>query len=106
MKESKFQHDLIEELEAMFPGCMILKNDPNYIQGIPDLTIFYKKKWATLEVKKSEKAKRQPNQKYYVEKMNKMSFSAFIFPENKEEVLNELQSTFKPKRSTRVSKRK
>ena len=103
MLENKFQSELIKEIKELFPGCIVLKNDPNYIQGIPDLTIFYKKKWATLEVKKSAKAKRQPNQKYYVEKMNKMSFSAFIFPENKEEVLNELQSTFRSKRSTRIS---
>lgn len=80
----------------MFPGCMVIKNDPNYIQGIPDLTIFFRDKWATLEVKKSAKARHQPNQDYYVDKMNNMSFSRFISPENKEEVLNELQHTFGP----------
>ena len=73
-----------------------MKNDPNYIQGIPDLTVFFKDKWATLEVKKSNKAKHQPNQDYYVEKMNDMSFSRFISPENKEEVLSELQKSFGP----------
>lgn len=80
----------------MFPGCVVLKNDPNYIQGIPDLTIFYRDKWATLEVKKAANASHQPNQDYYVEMMNHMSFSSFIYPENKEEVLNELQLTFGP----------
>ena len=80
----------------MFPGCMVIKNDPNYIQGIPDLTILFRDKWATLEVKKSAKARHQPNQDYYVDKMNNMSFSRFISPENKEEVLNELQHTFGP----------
>lgn len=106
MKESDFQKELKDDLQKIFPGCIVLKNDANMIQGIPDLLILYKKKWAALEVKKSENANRQPNQKYYVDLMNKMSYAAFIFPENKEEVLNELQSTFKPKRSARVSKRK
>lgn len=91
MLENKFQSDLIKEIENRFPGCLIMKNDPNYIQGIPDLLILYKDKWASLECKKSEKSKHRPNQDYYVEKMNDMSFSAFIFPENKEEVLNDLE---------------
>lgn len=78
----------------MFPGCIILKNDPNYLQGIPDLTIFWHDRWATLEVKKDAKASHQPNQDYYVDIMNQMSFSRFIYPENKEEVLHELQHAF------------
>ena len=106
MLENKFQSDLIKELKELFPGCMVLKNDPNYIQGIPDLLILYGKKWASLECKKSADAPARPNQPYYVKRMNKMSFSRFIFPENKEEVLNELQSAFKSRRSTRISKRK
>lgn len=94
MKESKFQAELIAELKQMFPGCFVLKNDAGYIQGIPDLTILYEEKWATLECKKSAKANVQPNQKYYVERMNSKGFSAFIFPENREEVLNELRVHF------------
>ena len=92
--ESKFQSTLIKDLKKLFPGCIVLKNDPNYIQGIPDLTIFWKDKWATLEVKKDAKASHQPNQDYYVENMNAMSFSRFIYPENKMEVLHELQQSF------------
>lgn len=90
MKESWFQRGLVQELKNRFPGCMVLKLDP-YIDGIPDLLILYKDRWATLECKASAKAVHQKFQDYYVDKMNKMSFSAFIFPENKEEVLNELQ---------------
>ncbi len=93
--ENKFQGKLIKELEELFPGCIVMKNDPNYIQGIPDLTILYKNHWATLECKKSENAKHGPNQDDYVEAMNKMSFSAFIYPENKEEVLNDLQQALR-----------
>ena len=94
MLESKFQGKLIKELKEMFPGCIVIKNDSSYIQGIPDITIFYGKRWATLECKKSKDAPSRPNQPYYVKKMNDMSFSAFIYPENKEEVLNELQQAF------------
>lgn len=92
--ESNFQSKLITELKHMFPGCIVLKNDPNYLQGFPDLTIFWNDKWATLEVKRSEKAPIQPNQRYYVDIMNHMSFSRFIYPENKEVVLDELQQSF------------
>lgn len=94
MLESKFQSELIHEINTRFPGCIILKNDPAYLQGVPDLLILHQDKWASLECKRSSKAKTQPNQKYYVDKMNQMSFSRFINPENKEEILNELQQAF------------
>lgn len=89
--ERDFQAKLIKELKITFKGCIIVKNDPNYIQGIPDLLILYNDRWAALEVKKSEHAHHQPNQEYYVDLMNQMSFAAFIYPENKEEILYELQ---------------
>ena len=92
--ESKFQAELIKELKTIFPGCIIQKQDSGRIQGIPDLLILYEDKWAALEGKKSESASHRPNQDYYVDVMNDMSFAAFIYPENKEEVLNELQQTF------------
>ena len=89
--ERDFQAKLIKELKVMFKGCIIVKNDPNYIQGIPDLLILYNDRWAALEVKKSKHAHHQPNQEYYVDLMDQMSFAAFIYPENKEEILYELQ---------------
>lgn len=95
MMENNFQRELIKDLHTLFPGCIVTKNDPNHIQGIPDLTVFYKHHWATLEGKREEDAAHQPNQDYYVEKMNRMSFSRFIYPENKEEVLRELQEAFR-----------
>lgn len=94
MKENAFQSKLVKELKNMFVGCIVIKEDANHIQGIPDLLILYKDKWASLECKKNKEASRQPNQEYYVEKMNNMSFSRFIYPENKEEVLYELQQAF------------
>lgn len=95
MLESGFQAKLIRELKNMFPGCIVLKNDSSYIQGIPDLLILYKTRWASLECKKNAFAKRQPNQEYFVKQMNEMSFSRFICPENKEEILDELQQAFR-----------
>lgn len=106
MAESDFQSKLIKELEDRFPGCIVMKTDPKYIQGIPDLLVLYKKKWALLECKRSKKEPRRPNQEYYVDLLDRLSFSRFIFPENKTEVLNELQQTFQPGRKTRVSRTK
>lgn len=94
MLESQFQRDLIREIQQLLPGSIVLKNDPNYIQGIPDLLVLYKDRWAALEVKNSEKASHRPNQEYYVANMNLMSFARFIFPENKEEVLDALLRSF------------
>lgn len=90
--ESGFQDGLIDTLEKMFPGCMVFKMDQ--IQGIPDLLVLWRDRWATLECKQHSRAKKQPNQEYYVGKMNDMSFSRFVSPENKEEVLSELQQAF------------
>lgn len=94
-RENEYQAKLIKKIKSEFPGCVVLKNDPNYIQGFPDLTVFYEDKWAALEVKRSVNAKRQPNQPYYVDKLNEMSFARFVCPENEEEVLHELQQAFR-----------
>lgn len=94
MLESQFQAKLIKELKKRFPGCIVMKNDSGYLQGFPDLLILYNDKWASLECKQSAGAKRRPNQEYYVGKMDEMSFSRFICPENKEEVLYDLQQSF------------
>ena len=102
-RESKFQKELIDELEEKYPGCVILKNDPLYKQGFPDITILYDEHWAVLECKRSENEPHRPNQDFYVDKLNKMSYSAFIFPENKEQVLYELEQTLKPRRKPRIS---
>lgn len=94
MKESKFQKKVIDDLKERFDGCMVLKNDANYIQGIPDLLLLWRNKWAALEVKQTENAHHQPNQDYYVKRMNDMSCAFFISPENEEEVLNDIQRSF------------
>ena len=90
MRESKFQAKLIRDIKERLPECIVLKNDPTYWQGIPDLTVFNNDKWATLEVKKSANATHQPNQDYYVEMMDRMSFSRFVYPENRDAVFSDL----------------
>jgi hypothetical protein len=104
MLESKFQASLIKNIKDRFPGCVVLKNDANYKQGIPDLTVFYKDKWAWLETKRSRNASHQPLQDYYIDRGNEMSFARFVSPENESEVLDELQQAFQPRRKTRVSR--
>lgn len=94
-KESEFQKKLKDRLKEQFPGCMVLKNDPNQIQGVPDLTVLYEDKWAALEVKRSQGASHRPNQNYYIDKMSKMSYASFVSPENVDEVFKELEEVFR-----------
>lgn len=93
-RESSFQADLKKDLKKRFPESIVVKSDPLQVQGIPDLLIFSGRRWAALECKRYKSASHRPNQDYYVDKMNEMSFSRFIYPENKEDVLNELQEFF------------
>lgn len=97
-RENKFQSALIKELKVIFPGCLVLKNDSSYCQGIPDLLVLYEDRWAMLECKRSSSATHRPNQDYYIQKLDNMSYASFISPENKEEVLDELQQTFQSRR--------
>lgn len=94
MRENEYQAKLIKKLKVLFPGCMVLKNDPSYKQGIPDLSVFYKNHWAMLEVKQDSKASKRPNQENYISWANENSFGAFIYPENEKEVLDALARQF------------
>lgn len=94
--ERDYQRGLIKRIKNEFPDAMVLKNDPTYIQGIPDLTVFHENRWATLEVKKSSKETPAPNQEHYVERMNGMSYSAFVNPDNESEVMDDLRKLFRP----------
>lgn len=104
VRESKFQAELIRDLKDLFPGCIVIKNDPNYIQGIPDLLILYYNTWAALECKRSIYEPYRPNQEYYLEVMDDMAFASMICPENREAVLYELQQSFPIRRVTCFSK--
>lgn len=94
MKESQFQAELIKDLKDLFPGCLVIKNDPNYIQGIPDLLVLHGPNWIALECKRSAREATQPNQQWYIEVMNDMSFAAFIYPENREEIIHAICDAF------------
>ena len=108
MRESKFQRDLRSDLESMFEGCLVLKNDANNVQGVPDLLILWRDRWALLECKRSlaDRMAPQPNQEWYVDTLNEMSFAAFIYPENREEVLRDLQRAFISQGRSRVPRSK
>jgi hypothetical protein len=103
MNEGQYQTKIIKKLEDIFPGCTVLKTDAGYQQGFPDLIVLWGECWAALEVKTSPSAHIQPNQDHYVKTLDRMSFAAYIYPENEEEVLNALQQAFKSPRRTRVS---
>jgi hypothetical protein len=103
--ERDYQPKLIERLLEMFPGCLILKNDSGYLQGIPDLTILYRDRWAVLEVKKSESEPYRPNQEFYLDMLNKMSYAARIDPSNELEILSGLQQALEPRRNARIPRR-
>jgi hypothetical protein len=106
--ERNFQASLIRELDFRFPGCVVQKLDTGYQQGIPDLLILFGKRWAILEVKRKRPTKEsdwEPNQQWFIEKLDRMSYSACIYPENAEEILNDLQQALSPRRAARVSQR-
>lgn len=103
MVESLYQRRVITIIRELFPGCLVLKNDPTYLQGVPDIIILFEDKWAMLEFKRSRSASKRPNQEYYIDLLGAMSFASFISPENEQDVLHDLQLTFGTVRPSRVS---
>lgn len=93
--ETKYRAELIRKLGEMFPGCSVLKNNPAELQGIPDILLLFRDKWAMLEVKFAENSPKQPNQEYYIERFGEMSFASFINPDNEDEVLCAIQQSFR-----------
>lgn len=102
MLESAYQAKLIKKIYAMLPGCLILKNNPVYLQGIPDLSIFHGPRWAMLEVKTKKPRPGsddfEPNQEWYIADISKKTFCRCIYPENEREVLRGLQQALQPGR--------
>lgn len=103
MRESVYQGKLVKKLRNLFPGCVVIKLDPDYMQGVPDLLVLYSSNWAALEVKRSARSENQPNQEYYVDLLDSMSFAAFVYPENEEEVLHDLELAFQSQGHPRFS---
>lgn len=102
MRENEYQAALIRRLKRRLPGCVVLKNDANLLQGFPDLTILYGERWAVLEVKASGSSPFQANQEYYLTELNKMGYASVIYPEIEQEVLDEIQQALRPRRQSRV----
>jgi hypothetical protein len=98
MRESKFQADFIKKVEELFPECIVLKIDKNYLQGFPDRIFLFRSTYAVLEFKDEENADRQPNQEYYVDLLGRYAYANFVYPENEEKVLRELQAAFRTRR--------
>lgn len=103
MLENKFKTKLVKEIKTRFPGCFVFHLDPTEMQGAPDLLILYGSTWAALEGKKEKKSHKQPNQDYYISLMNQMAYASLIYPENKEDVLNEIQRSFEARGATRIA---
>ena len=93
--ESDFQKQLRKDLEKIFPGCITKKMEPDDPQGFPDLAVWWGKHYAILECKRSVSSPKRPNQDYYVNLFNEWSFSAFVYPENKEGVLHAMERAWK-----------
>ena len=104
MNETGYKKHITDRLEELFPGCVILRGDSSYNQGIPDIFILWNSFWAALEFKIHPRARIQANQEYYVNRLNDMSFAAFIHPGNEEDILYALEQAFKTSRRTRISK--
>lgn len=102
-QEAIFEKQLIKKIRAMFPGAVILKNNANLIQGIPDRLILWGPRWAAFDAKDSHNSPKRPNQDYYIELLNDMSLARFVHPQNEEVFLNELQQTLRPSRRPRIS---
>ena len=100
MLESQYQAKLIAKIKKLFPGCVVLKNDSGYMQGIPDWSIFYRDRWAMLEIKRKRPRPGsddfEPNQEWYIEEFDKMSYCACVYPENERKVLREIQLALEP----------
>jgi hypothetical protein len=96
-REGPYKTRLKHRIEGELPGSVIVKLDAADLQGIPDLLVLFGERWGSLEVKFSLRARIQPNQPYWVERLNAMSFAAFICPETEEEVLHELYAALQPR---------
>jgi hypothetical protein len=101
--EREFQRKFLDDIQIAIPGCVLLKNDSSYIQGIPDWILLWEDKWAMFEIKARPNANIQPNQEYYIDLFNRMGFARFVYPENAKEVIYEVQSAFGIRGGTRVS---
>lgn len=106
MLERDFQASLIKDISILVPNSLVLKTDPTYMQGVPDILALFENGWAAFECKRSERSPKRPNQSYYVDLLNSWSFARFVYPENKEEVLHDFQKAYELRRNPRIFRSK
>lgn len=95
-KEADFKSKLYKEIRNKFPGTEVIPNDAGYLQGFPDATVYLPNgKYVLLEGKRTENSARQPNQDYYVNDSPLSPNAMFVYPENKKEVLKEIERRYK-----------
>lgn len=92
--ERQYQRRLVNQLKELFPGCYIEQKRAGTQQGMPDILILWRNRWAMLEVKRDSDSDHRPNQDFYINKFSGMAFASFIYPENEEQVLYDLQTAF------------
>lgn len=96
VRESKFEATVCKKIKSWDSKIRVHKNDPNSTsQGQPDRIVLFDGKFAMLEFKASRNAIKQPNQEWWINYYNNGNgFAKFIYPENSEEVLNDLKNYF------------
>lgn len=97
--EREFQPKLNEEVKRRMPTCEIIRLDANKnYQGIPDFLVLCPEGWGIFETKRRPNSRKQPNQDHHIKRLSKIGFSAFINPDNMDEVLDDFQSTLRSDR--------
>lgn len=97
-REGSFKSQFIKRLQREYPRAIITKNDANQLQGIPDILFLLETFWAVFEAKDNVDSPYRPNQEYYLDLMNNMSFARVVYPEIEEEVIRELQRAYRTSR--------
>jgi len=95
MLESRFKRKTLKRISERLSGINLDFIHPNR-RSQPDVIILGPKVWAALEFKKEKNSNKQPNQVFYVSRMNEQSYARFVHPGNVEGVLDELEQLFTP----------
>lgn len=100
---SGFKTKFIRNLKVRFPNCVVLLTDPQYLQGVPDILMLLEDTWFAFEVKATKTSSRRPNQEWWIDILNRQSYASFVYPENEEEVIREVQQSLEARRRARLS---
>ena len=89
--EAKLQSEVIKWLRSQH--CFVMKCSvmPGIPAGTSDVFFCYEGFYGFIEVKKSKTAKFQPLQPEFLEKMHNWSWAKAVYPENWDEIKQELE---------------